>query len=317
MTLTLTTARIHRETSRVNVVEFVATGGAALPAFTAGAHIDLMLGNGEERSYSLLNDQGETHRYLVGVQREHDGRGGSAWLHDSLREGDVLSAEGPSNDFALSEGGAFHVLIGGGIGITPMLSMAARLQAIDRDYHLHYATRSRAEAAFVDELLARHGDRVTLYHDDGDPSRGLDVVKLLAVRPSAAHAYVCGPAGMIRATREAGKHWPTGTVHFESFGVPTADVVADPRNQPFDIVLNKSGRTLTIGAHQSILEVLKGEGVRVRSLCNDGICGTCRVELISGLVDHRDDCLDEDEHDEALQVCVSRAKPGQTLVLDL
>ncbi len=313
----LRVSRIDNATARIRVFELVALDGGSLPPFTAGSHIDVELGNGEERSYSLLNDQGETHRYVIGVLREQEGRGGSAWMHDVLREGDVLRATPPSNDFRLSEAGEHHILIAGGIGITPILSMAARLKELGRDYHVHYCTRARSEAAFVDEILERHGDRVTLYFDEGDISRGLDVATLLKTRPPAAHAYVCGPAGLIRATREAGRDWPSGTVHYELFKGSGSDIATGVRDQPFDIVLRKQGKTLTVPADRSILDVLKAEGVRIRSLCNDGVCGTCRVGLISGEVDHRDDFLDEDEHDEALQVCVSRAKPGQTLVLDL
>lgn len=309
-------ARLHDATSRIRVFEFVPLHGGPLPAFTAGAHIDIELGNGEERSYSLLNDQDETHRYVVAVLREDGGRGGSAWMHEVPREGDVLRATAPLNDFRLSEAGEHHILIAGGIGITPMLSMAARLRDLGRDYRLHYCSRDRAETAFVDEIAERHGDRATFYFDGGDPALGLSVATLLKDRPSAAHAYVCGPAGLIRATREAGGHWPSGTIHYELFKGAGTDV-ATGRNEAFDIVLRKQGKTLTVPADRSILDVLKGEGIRIRSLCNEGVCGTCRVGLISGEVDHRDDFLDDDERDEALQVCVSRAKPGQTLVLDL
>ncbi len=309
--------RSHDATSRIRVFELTSLDGAPLPPFTAGAHIDVELGNGEERSYSLLNDQGETHRWVIAVLRELDGRGGSAWMHDVLRQGDVLRATAPTNDFRLSEAGEHHTLIAGGIGITPMLSMAARLQELGRDYHVHYCSRARGETAFVDEIEARHGDRATFYFDDGDPTLGLSVADLLRVRPPSAHAYVCGPAGLIRATREAGSDWPSGTVHYELFKGTGADVATGAADQPFEIILQRKGRRLTVPADRSILDVLKSEGFRIRSLCNEGVCGTCRVGLISGEVDHRDDCLDEDEHDEALQVCVSRAKPGQTLVLDL
>lgn len=315
MTLMLRLAAASDATARIRVFEFVAEDGAALPAFTAGSHIDLELGNGEERSYSLLNDEGQTHRYVLGILREIDGRGGSAWMHDVLRTGDVLRSTTPSNDFRLSEGAAHHILIAGGIGVTPILSMAARLQALERDYRIHYCARSRDEAAFVDELTARHGDRLTLYFDDGDAARGLDTARLLADRPAAAHAYVCGPAGLIQAAREAGRDWPAGTVHYELFkglaaATPTTDVA-------FDVVLERQGRTLTVPADRSLLDILKLEGFRIKSLCREGVCGTCRVEVLAGEVDHRDDCLDDDDREDTMQACVSRAKPGQTLVLNL
>ncbi len=315
--LELRVDRIHDPAPRIRAFEFVAIDGRRLPPFTAGSHIDVELGNGEERSYSLLNNEGDTDRYAVAVLREAAGRGGSAWMHDVLREGDVLRASEPSNNFRLSEAGDHHVLIAGGIGVTPMLSMAARLQELGRDYVIHYCAREPAAAAFAAELASRHGDRLHLHYDGGDPARGLDVAALLKTRPTAAHVYVCGPAGLIRATREAGREWPAGTVHYELFKGTDADVATGATNLPFEIVLRKTGRTLTVPAEFSILDVLKTNGFRIKSLCREGVCGTCRVGVVSGAVDHRDDCLDDDDRGEAMQVCVSRAQPGQTLVLDL
>ncbi len=313
----LRVSRIDQVTPRIRLFELVALDGAELPAFTAGSHIDVELGNGEERSYSLLNDQGETGRYVIAVLREEGGRGGSRWMHDVLRAGDVLRAAPPENDFRLSEAGDHHILIAGGIGITPILPMAARLREIGREYSIHYCARSEEEAAFALEVASRHGERARFHYDGGVAGCGLDVTALLRERPPAGHAYVCGPAGLIKAVREAGRDWPSGTVHFELFKGSDTDLGLDALNEPFDVVCKRAGKRFTIPADRSILQVLKAEGFRIRSLCNEGVCGTCRVELLSGEVDHRDECLDEDEHDEALQVCVSRAKPGQTLVLDI
>ena len=313
----LRVAKVEQITPRIRMFELVSLDGAPLPGFTAGSHIDVELGNGEERSYSLLNDQGETGRYVIAVLREADGRGGSAWMHDALREGDGIRAAPPENDFRLSEAGDHHILIAGGIGVTPILPMAARLREIGRDYAIHYCARSEEEAAFAREVASRHGERARFHYDGGVAGCGLDVARLLANRPSAAHAYVCGPAGLIKAVREAGRDWPSGTIHFELFKGSNADLGLDALNEPFDVVCKRAGKRFTIPADRSILDVLKDEGFRIRSLCRDGVCGTCRVDLISGEVDHRDECLDEDEQGEALQVCVSRARPGQTLILDL
>ena len=313
----LRVAKVEQVTPRIKLFELIRLDGTPLPGFTAGAHIAIELGNGDERSYSLLNDQGETGRYVIAVLREEAGRGGSRWMHDVLRQGDVIRAGAPENDFRLSEAGDHHVLIAGGIGITPILSMAARLHEIGREYSIYYCARSEEEAAFAVEIATRHGERANFHYDGGVPGCGLDVASLLADRPSAAHAYVCGPGGLIRAVREAGRHWPSGTVHFELFKGSNTDIGMDALNEPFDVICKRAGKRFTIPADRSILEVLKADGFRIRSLCNEGVCGTCRVDLISGEVDHRDECLDEDEHEEAIQVCVSRAKPGQTLVLDL
>lgn len=313
----LRVSRVEQITPRIRLFDMTSRDGAALPSFTAGSHIDVELGNGEERSYSLLNDQGDTSRYVIAVLREQDGRGGSKWMHEVLQEGDVIRAAPPENDFRLSEAGDHHILIAGGIGITPILPMAARLRELGREYAIHYCARSAEEAAFAAELAARHGERANFHYDGGDPGCGLDVVNLLARRPNAAHAYVCGPSGLIKAVREAGRDWPSGTIHFELFKGSNTDLGLNALNEPFDVVCSRAGQRYTIPADRSILDVLKANGFKLRSLCNDGVCGTCRVDLLSGEVDHRDECLDEDEKDEAIQVCVSRAKPGQTLVLDL
>ena len=315
--LSLKVARMEDATPRIKRIELIAADGGALPAFTAGAHIDLELGNGEARSYSLLNDPAETGRYVIAVLREHEGRGGSAFVHDHLHEGDILASAPPANHFALSEEGEFHILIAGGIGVTPIASMAARLAALGKTYEIHYCARSREEAAFVDALQSAHGDRLKLIFDGGDPAKGLDAGALLATRPSAGHAYVCGPAGLIRAVREAGRDWPKGTVHYELFKGSEEDIALRKSDRAFDVVLNKSGRRLHIPAEQSLLDVLKAEGFKIKTLCKEGVCGTCRVGLVSGKAEHRDDVLDDDEREEAIQVCVSRAMPGETLVLDL
>ena len=315
--LTLRVDRIQNATPRIRKIEFVSAEGLSLPPFTAGSHIDVELGNGEERSYSLMNEQGATDRYVVAVLREAAGRGGSAWMHEVLREEDIVRASEPTNNFRLSEGGEHHILIAGGIGVTPIVSMAARLKQLERDYTIHYCAREPGDAPFTEELKQQHGERIKFYFDGGDPSRGLNVSALLQTRPTAGHAYVCGPAGLIHATREAGQHWPTGTIHYELFKGLPIDTDVRARDLPFDVVLNRSNATLHIPTDRTILDVLKANGYRVKQMCREGVCGTCRVGVLSGKIDHRDDCLDDDDRDDAMQVCVSRAMPGETLVLDL
>ncbi len=315
--LQLRVARIADVTPRIKSVELVAAGGGALPAFTAGAHVDVKLGNGEERSYSLLNEPTETHRYVIAVLRETDSRGGSTFVHDQLRAGDVLPSSEPINNFALNEAGERHILIAGGIGITPLLAMTRRLSARGLDFTLHYCARSRAEAAFFDEIEAALGPRLVAHFDGGDISRGLDVAALLKERPAAAHIYVCGPPGLIRAVREATGHWPKGSVHYELFRGSEADIAPRSSDQGFDVVLKRAGKTLHVPVGKSILETLAGAGIKVKTLCKEGVCGTCRVGLVSGRADHRDEVLTDEERERNIQVCVSRALPGETLVLDL
>ncbi len=291
--------------------------GNALPGFAAGAHIDIELPNAETRSYSLLNDSCETHRYVIAVLRETESLGGSAFLHERVGVGDIVEASTPSNDFPLYEAGEVNILIAGGIGITPIMSMAARLAEIGRDYRLHYCARSADDAPFLNELRERHADRLAVHFDGGDPARGLDLKSLLATRKPGAHVYVCGPIGLMRDAVAAAADWPTGTVHYELFKGSAADIAAESGNQPFEIILQKAGKTLTVPADKSILAVLKAEGIKIKTLCTSGRCGTCRVTYLSGRVDHRDDVLDDEERKTFLQVCVSRAMPGETLVLNL
>jgi vanillate monooxygenase ferredoxin subunit len=315
--LQLKVARIVDVTPRIKSVELVAADGGGLPAFTPGAHIDVTLGNGETRSYSLLNDATETHRYVVAVLREIESRGGSTWMHDRLCEGDVLASTPPANNFPLNEAGERHILIAGGIGITPLIAMSRRLTARDAAFTLHYCARSRAEAAFIDEIEAMLGARLETHFDGGDIARGLDVAALLKDRPPAAHVYVCGPPGLIRAVREAAAHWPKGSVHYELFRGSEADIAPRSGDQPFAIVLKRAGKTLQVAADKSILQTLAEAGIKVKTLCKEGVCGTCRVGLLEGRADHRDEVLTDEERERNIQVCVSRALPGETLVLDL
>jgi len=308
---------IEAATPRIRRIELSSTDGSPLPAFSAGAHIDIELPNQETRSYSLLNDSGETHRYVLGVLREAESLGGSAYLHDGLKVGDMLKASAPSNDFPLYEAAESSILIAGGIGVTPIMSMAARLAELGKDYTLHYCARSESEAAFLNELRERHGDRLKIHFDGGDAARGVDLKTLLGTRAPGAHVYVCGPIGLIRDTIGAASDWPDGTVHYELFKGSAADLAPENNNQPFDIMLNKAGKTFTVPADKTILAVLKEQGFRIKTLCTTGRCGTCRVTHLGGKVDHRDDVLDDEERETVLQVCVSRAMPGETLVLDL
>jgi vanillate O-demethylase ferredoxin subunit len=315
--IALKVTRIDDLTPRIKRIEFAAANGGPVPGFTAGAHIDLELGNGEARSYSLLNDQGETHRYAIGVLRETNSKGASIWIHDALKVGDVLQSSEPSNQFALSEAGEHSLFIAGGIGVTPIMPMAARVAELGKSYVLHYCARTRADAACVDDLERRHGARLKLTFDNGDPAKGLDVAALVAKRPAAAHVYVCGPAGLIRDVREASRDWPKGTVHYELFKGSEEDVAIRKDDREFNVVLKRAGRTLYGPADKTILDVLKAEGFKIKTLCREGVCGTCTVKLLSGKADHRDDYLSDDERETAIQVCVSRAMPGETLVLDL
>jgi ferredoxin-NADP reductase len=238
-------------------------------------------------------------------------------VHESLAPGQVLSISAPQNRFEIDEGGDHNILIAGGIGITPILSMAERFDELEIDYRLIYCTRSREDGAFCARIEERHGPRATLHHDGGLRERSLDVDALLRVREPGTHVYVCGPPGLIAAVRNAAREWPQGTVHFELFGAVRAGAGSAAENQPFDVHLKRRNVTLHVPADRSILDVLAANDIRVRTVCRDGFCGTCTTRYVAGNVEHRDGVLDEEGRKSLIQVCVSRALPGDTLVLDL
>jgi phthalate 4,5-dioxygenase reductase subunit len=235
-------------------------------------------------------------------------------LVDETSEGDLVFVSLPRNEFPLDPKAKEFILVAGGIGITAMLSMARQLKSEGmRKFRLYYMTRDPEGTAFLDELNdAEWRQHVTIHHDFGDPSKSFDFWALFE-RPKTAHVYCCGPQVLMDAVRDMTGHWPSGTVHFESFGVGNE---AAKENKPFNVRLKRSGQSFDIPANRSILDVLRAGGVRVPSSCESGTCGSCRTGLCSGDVDHRDLVLRDDEKGTQIMVCVSRAFSGE-LVLDL
>jgi len=312
---------VRDQTSRIREFELVGDG-AELPPFEAGAHIEVAVGEGVIRSYSLANDPRDANRYVIAVLREPDGRG-SGWLHGSVQVGDRLEIAGPRNAFPLREEAAEHILVAGGVGITPIRSMIHRLQAIGAPFRVIYCTRTAADTAYRAELLEAHGPRLLLHHDEGDAGRSLDLGAALRDRPAGAHAYVCGPRGLIGAAKAATAHWPVGTVHVELFASPpspsaAASAAEAEGDQPFDVVLARSGLTLHVPADKSILEVILAAGIKTPYVCREGWCGNCETALLGGKADHRDDILEDDQKaaQDTIHICISRAMPGEQLILD-
>jgi phthalate 4,5-dioxygenase reductase subunit len=288
--------------------------GAALPLFTPGAHILVETPSGSRRSYSLCGDPANTQTWKIAVKRDANGRGGSVSLVDGMHAGDLLMASPWSNLFELETKASEFIFIAGGIGITPILSMMRYLRGQGRtDFKLFYCTRDKPSTAFLEELdEAGMAEHVTVHHDHGDLSQALDLWPIFE-RPNKAHVYCCGPQGLMDSVRDMTGHWPSEQIHFESFGAAAVDAA---NNQPFDVVLKKTGERITVPAHQSILETLRACGHHVPSSCESGACGCCRTSLISGEADHRDMVLTPEEHSHQIMVCVSRAKSNE-LVLDL
>jgi vanillate O-demethylase ferredoxin subunit len=321
--LELKVTKLRDLTSNIKMFELVNAKGGDLPAFEPGAHIDFKLPDGKIRSYSLANDPTETNRYVTAILKDVNGKGGSVWMHENVKEGDVLTATEPLQNFPLVEDAANSILLAGGIGITPMLAMGYRLKALGKKVHLHYCSRSAEETAFMDEVKQLFGDDVTFHHDGGDPSKGINLKETFKDHAEGTHLYVCGPVGLLNATRDAVSHWPEGTVHFELFTSARSDEqvaeMESRENFEFEVELKQSGVTLTIPADRSILDVMIEEGYGVPYACEEGWCGACVIPMLGGKADHRDEVLSDAEKaaNDKIQVCISRALPGEKLILDM
>lgn len=303
----------------INAFEFVNAESDTLPAFTPGSHIDVHLPDGTIRQYSLCNASTERHRYVIAVLRDPRGRGGSMAMHDVLRAGQIVTISTPRNHFALSNTATRHLFIAGGIGITPIMSMIAELQRRGEAFHLHYCARTPQRTAFTRELCGLVASGVaSIHYDGGDPSKGLDLGSALSRNPDGTHLYYCGPAGLMDAIEAASAHWPRDTVHCERFsgsGTPVRSADDDP-GQPFEVELARSNKRFTVHPDETIVDALKRHGVDVDTSCCEGYCGTCMTRYLSGDPLHRDSVLDEEDREEFIMICCSRAKSA-SLVLDL
>jgi ferredoxin-NADP reductase len=321
MTATETVVREFEAELVVQTVEQIAEGvvaltladptGGDLPRWTPGAHVDLVLDEQLVRQYSLCGTPAETGVWRVAVLLAQDSRGGSARVH-RLEPGSRVRVRGPRNHFPLSPADSY-LFIAGGIGITPLLPMIHELDAAGGDWELHYGGRRRASMAFADDLK-QFGERVHLTPED---ERGLlDLDALLGTPQPGTVVYACGPEGLLAAVESRCAGWPTGSLHLERFAARADATTSD--TQPFDVVLQRSGRTVHVPADKSIFEVVRAAGVSVLGSCLEGVCGTCETEVLDGDVDHRDSVLDEDERasNEVMMICVSRCRSGR-LTLDL
>ncbi|GHH35348.1 ferredoxin-NADP reductase [Streptomyces umbrinus] len=285
--------------------------GEELPAWEPGAHIDVVLGPGLERQYSLCGDPADRHSWRVAVLREPDGRGGSAHVHGQLEAGGKVRVRGPRNHFALQPSPRYR-FVAGGIGITPILPMLAEAEASGAEWTLLYGGRTRNSMAFVEEL-SPYGDKVRIAPQD--EAGLLDLAAELGTPQPGTLVYCCGPGPLLDAVEERCAQWPKGSLHVERFQPKVQETGADTE---FQVVLERSGRTLTVPADVSVLDTVRSAGVEVLFSCTEGTCGTCETDVLEGTPDHRDSVLTDEEREtgETMLICVSRCR-GKRLVLDL
>jgi tetrachlorobenzoquinone reductase len=295
-----------------NIYELMPIDARGLPPYAPGAHIDVHLPNGIVRQYSLLAAQPDPTRYTIAVKRDPASRGGSRHVHDELRVGKTLRISAPRNNFPLVENAPHVILLAGGIGITPIWCMVQRLAQLGRSWQLYYACRSRADMAFLQALEKMSSSQ--FHFDDESGGKFLDVAALVAAAPTDTHLYCCGPTPMLKAFEAATASWPRAQIHVEYF---------TPKEEPaktggFVVELARSGQEFVIPEGKSILQVLLDAGVDVDYSCELGICGACEQRVISGIPEHRDAILTEEEQasNTKVMICCAGCK-SERLVLDL
>ncbi|VEE17374.1 PDR/VanB family oxidoreductase [Ectopseudomonas mendocina] len=314
--LNLVVRKRQEQGEGVVILDLADPTGSNLPTFEAGAHVDIHLKPGLVRQYSLCGDPANASVYRLGVLRDPASRGGSLAVHELLTEGASVSVGTPRNLFPLAAGASHSILIGGGIGITPMIAMAHQLTAQDSPFELHYCGRSRQRTAFLDELAgADFAACVRTHFDDEGDAQKLDLPAVLGQPGAGVHVYVCGPSGfmdwVIDGARKAG--YAEEHIHREYF-----QVEVDASGDSFEVVAQRSGKTVQVAEGQTIIDALATVGIKVEISCEQGVCGTCLCDVLEGEPDHRDVYLTDDEKaaNDQILVCCSRAK-SKKLVLDI
>ncbi|HEX2840033.1 PDR/VanB family oxidoreductase [Hyphomicrobium sp.] len=308
--------RIETVAQDIKRLRFVSADGSRLPTYSAGSHTILTMRDGSKlyrNAYSLMGPLDSEAGYEISVLKTPTSRGGSRFVHDYLHEGSAVTISSPVNLFELDLRARKHLLIAGGIGITPIMSMAEQLEKLGRLFEIHYATRTSRSGAYVGELKRKFGARVRHYQTDRSEFLDTDVV--LCGQPLGTHLYVCGPAGMINDVLQRADHmgWPSQHLHAEHFTAPRSGA-------PFDVELAKTNRTIRVQADESILQALEAAGVEAPCLCRGGACGQCETPILScnGSIQHEDHYLTDEEKKagDKIMICVSRIQ-GSRLTLDL
>jgi ferredoxin-NADP reductase len=309
-------AAITKVADSVKRFRLVRADGGPMPVFAGGAHVVVAMRDGAKlrrNPYSLMSSPTDQTGYEISVLRVEQSRGGSHFLHDKVNVGDTLTITQPVNLFPIEQLGKKHILLAGGIGITPFMAMMDQMERTGQQFELHYAMRTRTHGAYGPELQARYGHRVKLYCDAEKLFIPTD--KLLESQPLGTHVYVCGPGGMIDGVLNAARKlgWPEENLHSERFLAPAS-------GKPFTVKLAKTGKSIEVGEHESILEALEAAGVDAPYLCRGGACGQCetRVSACDGSIEHNDHYLPEEDKasGKKIMICVSRIK-GRDITLDL
>ncbi|HEY5211312.1 MAG TPA: PDR/VanB family oxidoreductase [Stellaceae bacterium] len=307
----------REEATGIYSYELVDPDGKELPPFEAGAHLDVKIGD-KIRQFSLSNAPSERHRYVLGVQRELAGRGGSAAFCDTVAEGDTVVIRGPHNLFPLATDAKETVLLAGGIGVTPILAMAERLHAVAAPFTFHYCTRSRARTAFYERVTAAEfAPQVQFHFDDGPEEQRPDLAAFLGAPDPGKHVYICGPGIMMDVAVDVAKKlgWDDAHLHLERF----TGVAAKPGDATeFLVEIKKTGQLITIPKDKTVVEALRAVGIDIPVSCEQGVCATCLTNIVSGVPDHRDLILTKQEHESGkiFTPCVSRAL-SDILVIDV
>ena len=305
----LRVAKLRFTTPDVMHLQLVHPLRPTLPEWSAGAHVDLRMPDGRVRQYSLCGDPDDSSKYEIAIKREAAGRGGSIWAHEGLREGSEVHISAPRNNLPLSDKGERYILVAGGIGITPLLSMARTLRCWGKDFTVHYSARSASKAPLLAELRDICGPRLQCWFSEGgsrfDP---------VAIGPYEAgtQAYICGPQRLLDAVQSALNTWPEGHVHSEVFQM-TVDENFKP--EPFEATVASTGQRFLVPADKSLLDILRENDFIMPSSCEMGLCGSCECGYRDGVVLHRDKVLATSKRQDRLMLCVSRARVSVTLDL--
>jgi len=316
--LNLTVNEVTDIAQGVRCFELIAGDNSILPPFSAGAHIDVHIEPGLIRQYSLCNSEHESHRYLIAVKREQNGRGGSSRLHQLFATGSPATVSLPRNNFPLDLAQSDYLLIAGGIGLTPILAMAHALELANKAFTVHIFVRSEDFLPFgVTLSQLPFSRRIKIYYDSEKPLLERNITQIIGKPNINRSLYICGPGAFMSHIINAAtdQRWPKSAINFESF---SAEPAAKANNHPFELTLSRSNITLTVAADESIVDAVQRANITIPISCGQGMCGTCVCEVLEGEIEHRDSIFSDAEHANGRQLtaCVSRAK-GAQLILKL